>query len=683
MKRIFTMCISLLPMLMFIACQKEEQMIDVAEEFIATMEPCTDQQGKTSLVGNHLRWEKDDEVVIYGRSDYGVFSAAPQLDASNAVFHGMVEIGAAPYYAVYPSANAFGQNSVTLPAIQWEKDGFIRGFPMYTQSDSRTLAFRNLCGLLKLHLTKPNVSISSITFIAEENVAIRGCFAVDYNNGSPLLTASAANSNKVKLCCATAQNISTGADFYLYLPAGEYQNFTIEIRTNDGMICTKSSHAPKTLQIERSKYSLVTLGGNDLTFVNDAFTQAELVSGPTFRSNIPSSATAVVFEYNSPVSSGILLSTSDSPYPIYGNLDGTVWRITTSAHTINANPNCSEMFKSNSTRNGWTSESPITLIDFGTGFNTSNVTDMSYMFSWCSNVTSLDVSLFNTENVTDMSWMFERCFSLTSLDVSNFNTSRVTSMHCMFIECYTLKSLDVSHFNTSNVTDMCAVFEGCTRLTSLDISNFNTANVTDMSDMFGRCMALTELDLSNFNTSNVTDMSFMFMYCFELESLDISSFNTENVWRMNQMFDGCRSLTSLDLSHFNTSNVDLMQGMFMACSSLESLDVSHFNTSRVTQMAGMFQNCYSLTSLDLSSFNTSNVSNMAFLFYYCTNLTNLDISGFSMNRVSNRVCMCEGLSTTSGMCTITCTEAMQNTLENGSYLPTEGVTFTWVRPTSK
>ena len=54
--------------------------------------------------------------------------------------------------------------------------------------------------------------------------------------------------------------------------------------------------------------------------------------------------------------------------------------------------------------------------------NTAKVTNMRYMFSDCSSLTSLDVTHFNTANVTDMSYMFSGCSSLTSLDVTHFNT---------------------------------------------------------------------------------------------------------------------------------------------------------------------------------------------------------------------------------------------------------------------
>ncbi len=238
-----------------------------------------------------------------------------------------------------------------------------------------------------------------------------------------------------------------------------------------------------------------------------------------------------------------------------------------------------------------------------TNFNTSSVTDMSYMFYYCSSLTSLDVSNFDTSNVTNMFRMFYYCSSLTSLDLSNFNTNNVTNMSRMFYYCSSLTSLDVSNFNTSKVTDMYSMFYRCFSLTSLNVSSFDTSNVTNMSDMFNNCRALTGLDVSNFDTSNVTGMSWMFYNCYTLPSLDLSNFDTSNVTDMSYMFYSCNSLTSLDVSNFDTSKVTKMNRMFSACDALTSLDVSNFDTSNVTDMSYMFYVCSPLTSLNLGNFN--------------------------------------------------------------------------------
>ena len=47
----------------------------------------------------------------------------------------------------------------------------------------------------------------------------------------------------------------------------------------------------------------------------------------------------------------------------------------------------------------------------------------------------------NTSNVTDMSYMFNSCSGLTSLDLSGWNTSKVTRMNSMFSGCSKLKTI--------------------------------------------------------------------------------------------------------------------------------------------------------------------------------------------------------------------------------------------------
>ena len=251
---------------------------------------------------------------------------------------------------------------------------------------------------------------------------------------------------------------------------------------------------------------------------------------------------------------------------------------------------------------------------------------MSYMFSGCSGLTSLDVSNFNTSSVTDMRSMFSGCSGLTSLDVTNFNTSNVTDMGGMFSGCSGLTSLDVSNFNTSSVTGMTHMFNECSGLTSLDVSGFDTSSVTDMSSMFGSCSSVTSLDVSGFDTSRVTDMSFMFSGCSGLTSLDVSKWNTSSVTDMRSMFYYCSSLTSLDVSKWNTSSVTDMRSMFYYCSNLTSLDVSNWNTSGVKDIYSIFENCGSLENLDVSNWDTSNVTALSRAFYYCSNLTILDVS---------------------------------------------------------
>ena len=82
----------------------------------------------------------------------------------------------------------------------------------------------------------------------------------------------------------------------------------------------------------------------------------------------------------------------------------------------------------------------------------------------------------DTSETSNMDFMFDGCESLASLDVSGFKTDKVTSMFHMFSDCSSLTNLDVSGFNTEKVTDMGSMFWNCASLTSLDVSGFKTIN---------------------------------------------------------------------------------------------------------------------------------------------------------------------------------------------------------------
>lgn len=273
--------------------------------------------------------------------------------------------------------------------------------------------------------------------------------------------------------------------------------------------------------------------------------------------------------------------------------------------------------------------------------NVAGITDTSFMFYSCNNLTDIDMKNFDTSEVMNMKCMFSFCPSLIDLDLSGFDTSNVTDMSCMFKGC-SLESLDLSRFNTDNVTTMEEMFCGCGQLNAIDLSSFNTSKVTDMSRMFENCNGLTTLDLSSFDTRNVTNMAFMFKDCSNIITLDLNSFNTSSVVTMTGMFEYCGNLISLDLSNFNTSQVTSMAVMFTSCKNLSDLSINSFNTSKVASMGSMFEGCRSLIRLDLSNFDTSNVKDMNYMFTNCNQLISLDLRSFNMSSISEYLHIFQG-----------------------------------------
>ena len=319
--------------------------------------------------------------------------------------------------------------------------------------------------------------------------------------------------------------------------------------------------------------------------------------------------------------------------------------------------------------------------------NTTNVTDMSYMFSNCVFIQRISATKIKTEKVTNMEGMFQSCFSLTSLDLSNFNTEKVTNMKSMFRNTYNLEAIIASDkFVTNAVTASDDMFENCKSLYGdIDYTPDKAADKTYAKIVGGyfrmegvadrswaeyadgtltfrygykRELGTNEYELYSDRwypawgdkgsdiTKVVFDASFAnarptscYMWFWHFEYLTqikgIENLNTENVTDMYQMFCHCGSLTELDVTHFNTANVTDMSGMFASCDNLASLDVTHFNTEKVTDMSSMFSYCKTLKSLDVTHFNTEKVTKMRNMFGGCFSLTSLDVTHFNTEKVTD------------------------------------------------
>ena len=97
-------------------------------------------------------------------------------------------------------------------------------------------------------------------------------------------------------------------------------------------------------------------------------------------------------------------------------------------------------------------------------------------------VTTILCSSINGKPVSGMTSMFYGS-QATSIDVSSFDTSNVTDMYYMFLNVDATEIIGLTSFDTSNVTNMFAMFQNTSNLVELDLSSFDTSNVSDMSGM--------------------------------------------------------------------------------------------------------------------------------------------------------------------------------------------------------
>jgi len=301
--------------------------------------------------------------------------------------------------------------------------------------------------------------------------------------------------------------------------------------------------------------------------------------------------------------------------------------------------------------------------------NTSEVTDMSFMFYGKSELKTLNLSNFDTGNVTTMEYMFAWSHLKTIYVGDGWNIDKVTTSNYMFDNCYMLEGCEGTKWDEENPTDKtyargdCGddepgylwlmeayaylsqeegeefyvteeelemlplnslvfrydkrgmVKDGITVFDVLDADKPSWYDYAQKNEI--KCVAF-DYYFSNYRPTTTRNWFAGFKGLREIKGIE--NLNTSEVTDMSWMFAYCYDLENLDLSSFNTSEVTNMESMFMNCSILKTLDLSSFNTSKVTNMESMFRDCISLKTLDLSSFNTSEVTNMARLFQMSSSL---------------------------------------------------------------
>ena len=313
-------------------------------------------------------------------------------------------------------------------------------------------------------------------------------------------------------------------------------------------------------------------------------------------------------------------------------------------------------------------------------FNTANVTTMRNMFSGCKQVIDLDVSSFNTAKVTTMNHMFafyepDANFGSTNtskLILTNFDTSNVTDMSYMFCGNTALSVLDVSSFNTSKVTTMNYMFYSCVGLTNLDVSNFDTVILQYMNSMFADMTSLLYLDTSGMAiTAAVGNSS-----CFSFGSSNyIQVFKTPKTVKAPTTFSTGSTLVDsetgstvmmlpagktliaqnssyFDLTYWKTqltsAGVDISTVTSITFSTTASSSDTLVKTDSVSGISAykngtaitfvssnsicvydcesMFVDFTALQNVNLANFNTSGVSSMKNMFSGLTNLVNVTFS---------------------------------------------------------
>ena len=257
-------------------CNKDENIQGLTDISTTTFQAFTESGGTKTFLENggseteshSVLWVPGDAIGIASASDFSRYEYKGDGQTDFAEFEGDPVHGDY-FYAVYPysekAALSGGMLSLELPSVQeYTPLSFAPGaFPMVARSESTVLEFKNLCGLLKINLTGTE-TISSITFRSSgQGVSGPATVSMDYES-VPELVMSGGAGMSVTLDCGegVALNGTVPVPFYIVLPAGTYDDFSIVVTSADGGVMTKSNSG---LVINRS----MVRPTSDVEFVPD------------------------------------------------------------------------------------------------------------------------------------------------------------------------------------------------------------------------------------------------------------------------------------------------------------------------------------------------------------------------------------------------------------------------------
>lgn len=274
----------------------------------------------------------------------------------------------------------------------------------------------------------------------------------------------------------------------------------------------------------------------------------------------------------------------------------------------------------------------VSMKNFKTSFQ-SETEHITYqgMFSGCKSIESIDLTGWETSNVSNMSSMFQGCTSLNGISMSGLITSKVSNMSSMFLGCTSLKStVDFSDLDLSLVENMSSIYSGCTGIVTADISKMKVPVCTTVNSMFKNCSALMTVYMNEVDLSNCTNTGEIFNGCSALTDIYAKESNFVKLTNFGNI-SGVASLLNIDLSNSNLSGIAAGSSFSFSGKNIRTVKLNGTKTSCAT-LKSMFANCKKLTSVSMKNFVADETSCES-MFENCFSLTTFEAGGWVVNNM--------------------------------------------------
>ena len=236
--------------------------------FTATTEcPTT----KTALNKNgsnyEVVWQNGDQItVVDAASHVGIYSTTSTTTKADFTFDSGTEATSPDFKAYYP-ATVYNAGTPTLPATQNYVEDNISGSPMYAESSTESLAFKNICGIIRLNISTSLGGKKVRKIILSADQGMSGAIT----NASTLATdsyvATVSGTDGITLDCGeSGVSIgSTAIPFHIAVPQNTYSSLSVTVIATDGEYQIRTAN--KNIAVTRSSITDITLAFNNMAAV--------------------------------------------------------------------------------------------------------------------------------------------------------------------------------------------------------------------------------------------------------------------------------------------------------------------------------------------------------------------------------------------------------------------------------
>ena len=244
-------------------CQKDEQPREPSFRAVMERVQYVSPSTKTSIDGSSIGWVLDDRILINDVEYKALSGGSASTDFERT---GPSAPSGSVFKAIYPAAgSSCSAGTVSLSGTVADP---LPGsaFPMYAETSSQTLQFKNLCALVRLDLKtgSGSATVQSVK-LEDSSLALSGTCSIVSDGDAWKAVPTAGASQTLTLTCSREINSSGSESFLLSVPPASYGSLKITVTTDKGSFTRTANKAIEALRgsITTIALTLDLAGGHD------------------------------------------------------------------------------------------------------------------------------------------------------------------------------------------------------------------------------------------------------------------------------------------------------------------------------------------------------------------------------------------------------------------------------------